>query len=81
MASKRTLRKFHQSREAHYALEREKDVERAQARLKGFRVHSSADLTEAVLGVRPGKTKHEVLAEGLASDMNRAERRARGGVR
>lgn len=79
MASKQTLRRFHREREAHYALEREKELQRRQARLKGFKPASVREMAAGVLGLSPGQSRDEVDAESLAAGMNRAERRARRG--
>jgi len=73
MASKQTLRRFNREREEHYALERVKETERKRARLKGFKVASPADLTEAVLGVRPNEPPNELDPRVIGR--NRAERR------
>jgi hypothetical protein len=78
MASKHTIRKFERDRERHYAEERQFEAEKAQARLKGFKVASVREMAAGVLGLSPGQTKAEVGAEALGANMNRAERRARG---
>lgn len=49
--SDQSARKFRREREAHYALEREKDAERVQARLKGFKPATKAEMTSMILGV------------------------------
>lgn len=78
MASKQTLRRFYRERQMHYLELEVHEAEKAKARLKGFVPATMADLTQAVLGVRPGQSKDEVAANALASSMNRAERRAVG---
>ena len=48
--SKAVDRKFKRMREAEHAYERQLEAERAEARLKGFKVASSADMANMVLG-------------------------------
>lgn len=79
MASKKTLRRFHRERQKHYLGQELLEIEKREARLKGFVKATPADMAKAVLGLAPGRSQAEVAAEGLASNMNRAERRARGG--
>jgi len=78
MASKKTLRRFYRERQKHYLETEMHEIEKREARLKGFVKATPADMAKAVLGIAPGQTHAEVAAEGIASNMNRAERRARG---
>jgi hypothetical protein len=71
--SKATDRKFRKEREAHYALEREKDAERAQARLKGFKPATMSDMTSMILG-----TPQVTSTAGVSRQQRRHNRARRG---
>ena len=66
--SKASDRKFRRERERHYAAVRQLEAEKAEARLKGFRPVTAAEMTKAILGLPAGP---------LEPSGNRAQRRGR----